>query len=309
MLWVLLILVLLILGISFVLYCKLFANFKRKKEQLTLMSGPEYQEMIAGREAAAAKCQQIPAETVYVQSYDGKKLCGKLYMQNENAPWHILHHAYRGGSFQVMAPSLLHFFGRGENVLLLHLRSQGESEGHTITFGIQERRDTGVWADYLVNRFGQDTKIFLYGVSMGAATVLMACGLELPRQVRGVIADCPYSSPVGVMTTVAGGNALVSKIVTFFAFMSAFVFGHFNILETSPLEAVQKTKAPVLLIHGTGDTFVPFSMSEDIQKANPEMVRLVPIEGAPHAGAILKDPDTYGRAVADFIADCTACSV
>ena len=37
--------------------------------------------------------------------------------------------------------------------------------------------------------------IFLCGISMGCATTLMAAGLDLPDNVKGIIADCGFTSP------------------------------------------------------------------------------------------------------------------
>ncbi len=62
----------------------------------------------------------------------------------------------------------------GHNVLMIEERAHLESEGHTITFGIKERYDALDWIRYALQRFGEDTRIILVGISMGAATVLMA---------------------------------------------------------------------------------------------------------------------------------------
>ena len=305
MIWILMVL-LVILGGCFGFYLFIFSNFHKKTKKYDILKKPEYKEYTPQRIAAIERCRTIPPETVHVLSYDGKALYGRLYVQNENAPWHIIHHGYRGNGVHVMAPHFLHIWDRGENVLLVDLRSNGRSEGHTITFGIRERRDTLVWANYLIDRFGKNIDLFLDGLSMGAATVLMTCDLELPKQVRGIIADCPYSSPMAIIGSEIRKAIHVEKPMLPVVFISALLFGRFYILESSPIQAVQKTPVPILLLHGTQDAFVPFSMSEDIQKANPKMVRLVPIEGAPHVMALLKDPDTYTRAVAEFIAACTA---
>lgn len=77
-------------------------------------------------------------------------------------------------------------------------RAHGDSEGHTITFGVRERMDCLLWCRYAVEHFGTDCEIWLNGVSMGASTVLMASNLPLPPQVKGIIADCPYDSPRGI---------------------------------------------------------------------------------------------------------------
>lgn len=59
-------------------------------------------------------------------------------------------------------------------------RAHGKSEGKVITFGIRERCDCKLWAEYAVKRYGENKDIFLAGVSMGAASVMMASNLGLP---------------------------------------------------------------------------------------------------------------------------------
>ena len=71
-------------------------------------------------------------------------------------------------------------------------RAHGRSDSYTITMGAQERYDARAWAYWASVRSSGKVPIFLMGVSMGAATVLLASGLDLPDSVHGIIADCGY---------------------------------------------------------------------------------------------------------------------
>ena len=73
-------------------------------------------------------------------------------------------------------------------------RAHGKSEGEYIGFGVLDRFDAKKWIDYAIERFGENVNIFLHGESMGGATVLMAGGLNLPKNVKGIISDCPITS-------------------------------------------------------------------------------------------------------------------
>ena len=81
------------------------------------------------------------------------------------------------------------------SVLYVEQRAQNESEGNYIGFGLTERYDCVDWAVWASERFGEALPIYLMGVSLGGATVLMAAGDVLPDAVRGVIADSAYTSP------------------------------------------------------------------------------------------------------------------
>ena len=111
---------------------------------------------------------------------------------------------------QTRASSVLHFSiigqflqDEGYNVLLVDQRAHFGSGGHTIAYGIRERRDVLSWIEYANGRFGKDKPIYLFGISMGAATVVMAADLALPDNVRLICADCPYSSPRDIIFYVA----------------------------------------------------------------------------------------------------------
>ena len=123
--------------------------------------------------------EQSPFEEVSVQSSDGLKLCGRLYILKEDAPILICFHGYHGtfawdgyGYYKICKENDI-------NILMVDERAHGKSEGNDITFGIRERDDCKLWTEYVVERFGRNVSIFLAGVSMGAASVIMATELEL----------------------------------------------------------------------------------------------------------------------------------
>ncbi|WP_143805201.1 alpha/beta hydrolase, partial [Oenococcus oeni] len=82
----------------------------------------------------------------------------------------------------------------GFNVLLPDDRGHGQSMGEYISFGWLDRLDYLQWLKKIIKRVGPKSEILLFGVSMGASTVEMLSGEDLPSQVKCVIADCGYSS-------------------------------------------------------------------------------------------------------------------
>lgn len=63
-----------------------------------------------------------------------------------------------------------------------------------------DRYDAEKWVEYVIERFGNNSEIFLHGISMGGATVLMASGLNLPNNVKAIISDCAYTSAYDVFS-------------------------------------------------------------------------------------------------------------
>ena len=121
------------------------------------------------------------AEHVKLTSFDGLALSA-LYLpaQGESRGTVVAFHGYRSLATIDFALEAEFFHGLGYDVLLPYQRSHGESQGRYITYGVKERFDCRDWARYAARRFGEDKPLFLMGISMGAATVLMASGLELP---------------------------------------------------------------------------------------------------------------------------------
>lgn len=244
--------------------------------------------------------EKVPFEDVTITSHDGLKLAGRYYHVAEGAPLEIQCHGYKGNATRDFCGSWKIAKEAGRNVLLIDERCHGRSEGHTITFGILERQDVLNWIGYANRRFG-NVPILLSGVSMGAATVLMASGMELPENVKAVIADCPYDAPSNIIKKVLGQDmglpvAIVYPLIRF----GGMLYGRFNLDADSPVAAVKRAKVPILLIHGDDDRFVPYEMSCNIHAAAPEKVDFHTIPGAGHALNYMTAPETYARIVREF---------
>ena len=302
---ILYLLIVLILGVLFgggvYAYRVGFYSPADNRDQLPPTDGPQYDPY---REEMARIFRQLndrPCEFVTIDSHDGLTLSGRYYHIKDGAPLDIGFHGYRSSPMTDFSGGSELSFQLEHNVLLIDQRAHGKSEGNTITFGILERQDVLSWVNYALERFGADTKIILYGISMGAATVLMASELELPENVKGIIADCPYGSPLGIITHVAKDTPIPSSLVAPFVRLGAHVFGGFDILETDAIQAVKNAQVPILVIHGEGDSFVPCDMSAPIAEANPEIVRRHTFPGADHGISYLVDTPRYHKLVTEFM--------
>ncbi len=243
----------------------------------------------------------IPYEDVYITSHDGLKLHGKFYEGQKDKPVIIFFHGYRANATR--DGSGIHTLGteKGLNILVITQRAHKESEGKTITFGIKESLDCLSWIDYVKERFGQDKKVILWGISMGAATVLTAVGRDLPDNVLGIGADCGYSSAKDILRTVIKSMKLPVGISYQLVKLGARIYGGFNIEETSPMEAVKNAKVPILFIHGVADDFVPCYMTHTNYEACVSDKSLVLVEGAGHGMSYYVDMKKVNEGVYAFL--------
>lgn len=277
----------------------------KKKRQMGLdfhgMHIEPYQDTVRGLfdELAGRPCEELT-----ILSRDGRKLHGWYYEGEEDAPLDIFFHGYRSFCMKDFCGGAELSRLLGHKILLVDQRAHGKSEGHTISFGVKERFDVVSWANYGAARFGEEIPIMLYGISMGGTTVLMASELELPKNVKGIVADCPFDTPMNILTHVAQRTGIPKLLLRPFLILGAGIFGGFYVYGADAAQAVKKASVPILIIHGEADTFVPCEMSKTIYSANPSNITLVTVPDAHHGISYLVDPEKYQRAIMDFIKKC-----
>ena len=175
------------------------------------------------------------------------------------------------------------------------------SGGDYMGFDMIERHDCLEWVKWVNERCGTDAPIYLAGVSMGASTVLMASELDLPDNVHGIIADCGFTSPDDIWKHVVEHNLHLS-----YGIRSAVANDickkkiQMGAKEHSTVEALQKSKVPVLFIHGTDDNFVPVEMIYENYKACAAPKRIFVVPGADHGMSYVVDEKGYQAALQDF---------
>ena len=249
--------------------------------------------------------QVQPWEEVSIVSRDGLTLRGRYLHVADGAPLQIQMHGYRGHPFRDFCGGNKIARELGINTLLVEQRAHARSDGSVICFGIEERWDCLAWAEYAARRW-PGVPISLAGISMGAATVLMASDLPLPEAVKGILADCGYTSPRAIIKKVCWDLPPYMRLLYPFLSLSAKLFGHFDPDSGSALGAVSNTALPILLIHGEADSFVPCEMSRELAAACASPVRLEIFPGADHGVSYFRDSARYRRIVEEFLRGCGA---
>lgn len=293
------------LGLSY--YCYRTAFYvpdrpPRDQDDYPLPQGSIYEPHHARMTQWIRELRAMPQEDVSITSFDGLTLRGKYFEYAPGAPIELMFHGYRGSAERDMCGGVQRCFALGRSALLVCQRGSEGSEGNVISFGINERRDCHTWINYMIERFGPDVKIILTGISMGAATVMMAAGDPLPPNVVGVLADCGYSSPKAIIQKVIGQMGLPAKAAYPFVRLGARLFGHFDLEETSPVEAMARCKLPVIFIHGEADDFVPAYMSQENYDACAGPRKLVLVPDAGHGLSCLVAPEYYLQQLQAFFA-------
>ncbi len=235
----------------------------------------------------------MPYREFTIKSRDGLSLYGKYFEFSPDAPMEIMFHGYRGSAERDMCGGVQRAFSLGHSALIVDQRAAGHSDGHVISFGVNESQDCLCWAEFAAKTFGPERKVILTGISMGASTVLMATGLELPENVVGVLADCGYTTGKAIIQKVTRQMRLPAKLTYPFVWLGALIFGRFNLSKADALQAMTRCKVPVIFAHGDEDDFVPCYMSQENFAACQSEKALVIIPGAGHGLCYLADQVGY----------------
>ncbi len=243
--------------------------------------------------------EEVAYEDIYIESNDNLKLHAYDFNQGSDS-YVIVVHGYTSEGKNMQARSE-HFYNSGYNVLTIDLRAHGLSDGNYIGMGWDDRHDLISWVNYLVEK-DSDVSIALYGVSMGAATVLNATGEGLPDNVVVAIEDCGYTTTWDIFKyQLDSVFSLPAHPFMDAAKMVALIRAGYDISK-GPIDIIQNSTTPTLFIHGTKDLFVPYEMLDILYDASVAPKEKLVIEDAGHGQAHLVDPETYWNAVDSFIA-------
>lgn len=241
-------------------------------------------------------------ESVSIMSHDGIELHGHILHNGQGRKFVVLAHCYHSFSLRDFGCAAKFYYRLGYSVLLTDLRAHGRSGGRVICFGLNERRDMVRWVEMLESRFGGDIAVFLHGLSLGATTVTMAARSGLPACVRGIIADCGFTSPDAIVRHLMIRNYRLRFRPMIWALNALFwLRTRMGLWDYSTTRAMAGNEIAMLFIHGGGDDFVPTRMSEESYAACTSDKELFIVPGAGHAVSYLADARGYVDRVSRFI--------
>lgn len=297
------VILLLVFVTALIIFLKIFYSYKNTEnsEEYPIPDGEIYE---THREQMVKWIKDVRAMEyldVSTRSYDGLLLCGKYYEYKKGAPTEILFHGYKGTAERDLCGGVERCFSIGHNALIVDHRASGRSGGRVITFGNKESRDALSWVNFFIREIDKDAKIILTGISMGAATVMTAASMSLPKNVIGILADCGYTSTEAVIKKVMHDMKLPANLLYPFARLGAIVFGGFDPNASSPKKSMKSCRLPIIFFHGDTDDYVPSYMSkENYDACTSEKKRLVIIEGAGHGLCFPVNQSLYLNELREF---------
>ena len=248
----------------------------------------------------------IDIQELNLKSYDNLNLKAYLiknnYFNNENDNFIIIAHPYRSSHYQCII-NAYEFYKLGLNVILLDLRGHGDSEGNYTTLGFKEGKDIRDWINNISFLY-PNSKIITYGVSLGASSVLSACGEKLTKNFKLCIADCPFDSLDNTIYNTGRLLIGIPSILTSIIISGVNIFS--NIIVGSSVyhnisDTLYRSKVPILFIHSDKDAFIPSYNSYHMYNNYKGEKKLLIIKNAGHIEGLYKDRNLYLKTIKDMI--------
>lgn len=241
------------------------------------------------------------AQQLQITSKDGLLLYGLWVPAKDAKGTVIMAHGYRSCFLADYGLVLDFYHSHGMNILLPDQRCHGQSQGKYITFGVKESDDFLEWLSYHNTTFGP-YPVILSGLSMGASTVMYLADRELPENVRGIIADCGFTSPAEIICHVfRKAIHITPRPFLWSADLFARLMAGFSLFEKDSRRTLARSRLPLLMVHGTADDFVPCDMTLQAYAAALCEKTLFLVEGAGHGVSFLEDRQGYTRKVIEFL--------
>lgn len=292
---------LLVIG-AYITYRMAYARAMEGEDPYALPKGDQYEAVRVESRRMINQVLSFPYTEVRTRSVDGLTLYGKYYHVSDDAPITLLFHGYRSSAERDFSGGLTETLKMGSNAILVDQRAHGKSEGKCLTFGVMERYDVLSWIRFVRKHYGKDRKIRLYGISMGAATVLLAAGGKLPSNVECIVSDSGYSSPEAIIRKVIRDMNLPDNLAYPLVRLGAILFGGFDPSSVTVEKALEHTKVPILFIHGEDDRFVPCEMTlANYEACGSPNKKLLTVPGAGHGISFMVDYDTYMATLTEFM--------
>lgn len=287
-----------LISASFCIHEKVFRGNSEKKQEILDEARRNPSPVVQMRVQTYEHMQSFPHEALTMRSHDGLNLRANWYPNGDSKKTAIVIHGWRsapwwdyGGVFEMLIEA-------GYSVLAVSQRALYDSEGKYVTYGTYEKEDLLGWIRLLSERFGADRSIALMGVSMGAATVLLATGEPLPSTVKCAVSDCAYTKAAELFREGAHGWLPISRLCV--DLVSRMKTGA-SYFPANTLKAVARSETPTYFIHGDADEVVPYRMMGELYAACAAQKEQWTVPGALHGEAYAADPEGYRARILPFL--------
>lgn len=296
---------LIIFGILFfyALFCIVFSYFVGDKvtHPKTNSFEKEIEEMKALGFDSDSFFKNTPHEEYTCLSYGDYVIHYCVFRNGESRKTVLIAHGYVGNRYSSLVYVNM-FLKMGYNCIIFDQRNHGYNVKSFTSLGYYEEMDLRAVSENALRILGPQEKFGLFGISMGAATCLMAAAKI--KKLDFVIEDSGYSSLKDLILSLVGpfwGKIVYPGLATSSLYLKL-RYG-FYMRDISPKKCVSTygEDFPLFLIHSKSDKKVPFAMFEPLCNAKKGRKTLYVTDNAAHAKMIFSEEETYVAKVGEFL--------
>ena len=233
-----------------------------------------------------------------LNTFDNLRLKG-FYKDNNFSKLAIVVHGYGGCHYDVVKQCQI-FEKAGYDIFTLDLRAHGESEGDALTMGLYESQDLLSWIEQLSSF--KDYRIALYGISMGASTVLLSASDKKAKNIQLAIEDCGYDNANREFSYIFAKSKIKRKWLYRIFYKYTKQVKKIDLRQIDIAKSIKNLKMPVLFIHGDKDEFVPTEMVYTLfDSVGTDRKSLYIAKDATHGNAYEVNPKLYEQKIYTFL--------
>lgn len=220
-------------------------------------------------------------EAVPLTTSDGERLTA-WQLEPEAPVADVVYFHGNGGNLSLWLPVLATLHRLGYRVLAIDYRGYGLSTGSPTEEGVY--RDAEAAVRHAARRRSPGRPFVYWGRSLGATVAASATQVVVPD---GLILESGFPDK----TSVIRWHLLFRALNVF----SAYRF--------PTAELLRDFRAPVLVLHGTRDTIIPFALGRELFDRLQAPKRFVAIEGADHNDFFDEGQTAYWTPIGRFVED------
>lgn len=295
--WLIIVLILVLLYCLIIYFAFLYTFSRKIKVNMEKYMRDGYADVLQDRKK---RVLNYPMEEVFIESQDHLKLYGRYFHLEGHDKLIVMCHGWKSEWYIDFSQLAIWFYEKCNcDLLIMDERGIGRSEGKYISFGLNEHLDIHDWVMWAHHK--QNLPIYLYGTSMGAATVLMTSA-SLNDIVSGIIADSPFTQPYDELKDFAKRNIHLPEY-PFLPSMNFLVktFIKKDLKSIDAMEILKDTKMPIVIFHGGLDFFCNVKISQKIKEMNLPNVSVYIYPDSNHCCSYVKHEKEYENIISRLI--------
>lgn len=206
--------------------------------------------------------EQLHAKKVKIQNHKNLYLQAYLIEKPEAKRTVVcLHAMMTSAQSLVKTVHYLESIFENDNILMIDAHAHGLSDGYIRGFGYRDIFDLMYFNTYLLQKYGADHRIIMYGQGMGANTILNASGMGKLKNVDLIISEGAYDDVYHYLTMKCQRETKVPKYLAGRVIRKVIKDElKMDIKKMNTVELVKKNQIPTVYVHSKNDKEVPFQM-------------------------------------------------